>query len=48
MPYKIKKLKNGLYQVKNVDKDKIKAKGTTLRKAKAMIRILEYIDNKKK
>jgi len=48
MPYKISKLKNGKYQVKNIDKNTIKAKGTTLDKALKMIKLLHYVDHEKK
>jgi hypothetical protein len=33
MPYKITKLKTGQYQVKNIDKNEIKAKATPKTKA---------------
>lgn len=54
MPYKIRKLPNkDLYRVYNTNTKEIKAKGTTLDKAKKMIRLLNAIDhsfvtNKKK
>ena len=44
MPYKITKLKNGKYQVKNIAKNKIISKGTTLVNAKRQIRLLNYIE----
>ena len=47
MPYKIIKKSNGKYEVFNIDKKEIKAKNTTLKKAKAQIKLLEYIDAKK-
>jgi hypothetical protein len=40
MPYELKKLKNGKYQVKNMLTGKVHSKGTTLKKAKAQIAIL--------
>ena len=46
MPYQITKLKGkNLYQVKNLDSNKIIAKHTTLEKAKAQIRLLHMIDH---
>ena len=48
MPYKIIKKSNGKYEVLNIDKNELKAKNTTLKKAQAQIRLLEYIDGKKK
>jgi len=49
MPYKIKKIRNkNVYQVVNIDTGAIKAKHTTKEKAEAMIRLLHYIDHKKK
>lgn len=47
MPYQIKKLSNGKYQVKNIDTGQIKAKGTTKKKAEAQVKYLHMIDNKK-
>lgn len=47
MPYTIRKLPNKeLYRVKKYD-GTILAKGTTLKKAKAQIRLLESIESKK-
>lgn len=48
MPYKIIKKKNGKYAVYNIDKKEYKAKNTTLQKAKSQIRLLEYVDGKRK
>lgn len=48
MPYKIVKLKNNRYRVVNKDTGAIKARDTTLKRAKAQIRLLHYIDSKKK
>ena len=48
MPYKIIKNKDGTYKVWNIDKKEAKAKHTTLEKAKAQIKLLEYIDAKKR
>lgn len=46
MPYKIRKLPNQhLYRVYNAMTKEVKAKGTTLKKAKAMIRLLNAIDH---
>ena len=47
MPYKITKLKNGKYQVKNIDKNKIVAKGTSKKKAESQVKLLNMIDSKK-
>ena len=47
MPYKIIHKSNGKYEVFNIDKKEIKAKNTTLKKAKAQTKLLEYIDAKK-
>ena len=46
MPYQIKKVDN-YYQVINKATGKIHAKHTTLHKANAQIRLMEYLDNKK-
>ena len=48
MPYKITKLKTGIYQVKNIDKNKIVAKGTTKKKAEAQVRFLNKLFLKEK
>jgi hypothetical protein len=42
MPYKITKLANGKYQVKNRITGRILSKGTTLKKAKAQLRAIGY------
>lgn len=48
MPYVIRKVKNkNLYSVKNKITGQFKSKGTTLAKAKAQVRFLHMIDNKK-
>lgn len=43
MPYKITKLKNNLYQVKNTKTGDILAKGTTKNKAEKQIKLLNII-----
>ena len=46
MPYTIRKLPNkDLYRVYNTTSKEIKAKGTTLDKAKKMVRLLNAIDH---
>lgn len=46
MPYNIRKLPNkNLYRVYNMETKEIKAKSTTLEKAKAMIRLLNAINH---
>jgi hypothetical protein len=46
MPYKIRKLPNkDLYRVYNTETKDIKAYGTTMEKAKAMIRLLNAIQH---
>jgi hypothetical protein len=45
MPYQIKKLKDNFFEVKNLDSNKIIAKHTTLKKAKAQVRLLHMIDS---
>jgi len=45
MPYKISKLKNGKYQVKNKESGKIHAKGTTKVKAEKQVRFLEMMEH---
>jgi len=47
MPYEIKKLQNGKFQVINKITKKVHAKGTTLGKAKKQIKLMEYLDNRK-
>ncbi len=49
MPYKISKVRNqNCWQVKNIDTGAIKAKFTTLDKAKAQVRLLHSLEHKKK
>lgn len=48
MPYKITKLKNNKYQVKNTENNKIASKGTTKTKAEKQVKILYMLDKKKK
>ena len=48
MPYKISKLNNGKYQVKDIKNGVIHAKATTFKKATAQVRLLHMIDAKKK
>tara|TARA_R110000824_G_scaffold51503_3_gene143647 strand:+ start:565 stop:717 length:153 start_codon:yes stop_codon:yes gene_type:complete len=49
MPYTIRKLPNkNLYRVRVKRTGKIIAKATTLKKAKAQIRYLNYMEGKKK
>lgn len=44
MPYKIRKLPNKeVYRVYNTETGEIKAKGTTMEKARSMIRLLNAI-----
>ena len=46
MPYKIRKLPNkDLYRVYNTDTKEVKAKETTLAKAKSMVRLLNAINH---
>lgn len=46
MPYKIRKLPNkDLYRVYNSITKDVKAYGTTLQKAKAMVRLLNAVDH---
>jgi len=47
MPYEVKKLSNGKYQVKNKKTGKIIAKGTTKTKADKQVRLMEMIDGKR-
>jgi len=47
MPYEIKRLSNGKYQVKNKKTGKIIAKGTTKIKAEKQVRLLEMIEGKR-
>tara|TARA_B100001094_G_scaffold325836_1_gene380860 strand:- start:1941 stop:2099 length:159 start_codon:yes stop_codon:yes gene_type:complete len=48
MPYKITKLKNNKYQVKNTENNKIASKGTTKTKAEKQVKLLYMLDKKKK
>lgn len=48
MPYQIKKLSNGKYQVKDIKNNVIHAKGTTFLKATKQVKLLHMIDAKKK
>jgi len=48
MPYEIKKVSKSKYQVINKITGKIHAKGTTLEKAKKQIKLMEYLDSRKK
>jgi hypothetical protein len=46
MPYTIRKLPNqDIYRVYNKETKEVKAKGTTLKKAKSMIRLLNAIEH---
>lgn len=46
MPYKVRKLPNkDLYRVYNTETKEIKAYGTTLEKAKAMVRLLNAVNH---
>jgi hypothetical protein len=44
MPYKILKNKDNSYRVVNKDTKKVKAKKTSLAKAKKQVKLLEYIN----
>jgi len=48
MPYKITKLKNNKYQVKNIKTNKITSKGTTKNKAEKQIKLIGMLEAKKK
>jgi len=48
MPYEIKHVSRNKFQVINRISGKLHSKGTTLEKAEAQIRLMEYIDSKKK
>ena len=48
MPYKIIRMNNGYVRVKNSDTGQIKAKKTTIEKAKKQIRLLKHYDTKSK
>ncbi len=43
MPYKLIKLKNNKYKVKNIDTNKVMAKSTTKTKAMKQIKLLNYL-----
>jgi len=45
MPYKITKLKNNKYQVKNTENNKIASKGTTKTKAEKQVKLLYMLEN---
>ena len=48
MPYKIRKLPGkNLYRVTSVESGKIMSKGTTLKKAKAQVRLMYALNNPK-
>lgn len=47
MPYRIEKKPHHKFAVWNIDKKIYKSKGTTLPKAKAQVRLLEYVDAKR-
>ena len=47
-PYQITKVGNNKYQVKNKQTGKIHAKGTTKAKAEKQVKLMEWIDNRKK
>lgn len=46
MPYKITKLKNNKFQVKNIKTGDILAKGTSKVKAEKQIKLLNFLENK--
>jgi hypothetical protein len=49
MPWVIRKLKNkDLYSVKNAKTGAVRARGTTLKKAKAQVRLLYSLEGPKK
>ncbi len=48
MPYRIIRKPNGKFKVKNMDSGKIIAKNTTKVKAQKQIKLLHYLDRKKK
>lgn len=48
MPYKIIKLSNNKYQVKNIETNEILAKGTTKIKATNQVKLLNMLHNIKK
>ena len=48
MPYEIKHISSNKFQVINRISGKLHSKGTTLEKAQAQVRLMEYMDEKKK
>ena len=48
MPYEIKHISSNKFQVINRINGNIHSRGTTLEKAEAQIRLMEYMDAKKK
>lgn len=48
MPYKIKELKNGKFQVVNKDTGKVHMKGSTRENAIAQMRLLYLVEARKK
>jgi len=48
MPYKMTKLKSGKYRVVNRQTGKVRAKATTMKKAKALIRMSYAGDRKRR
>jgi len=48
MPYRLKKNKDGSYRVVNIDKNTIKAKHTTKKRGESQIKLLEWLDQRKK
>ena len=47
MPYEIRKLKNQYFQVRNKDTGQIKAKKSTIEKAKKQIKLLNWKEHGK-
>ena len=47
MPFSIRKIKNGKYQVYNLDTGKVYSKGTTKKRAKSQIRLLHSVSKDK-
>ena len=48
MPYEIKHVSRNKFQVINRISGKLQSKGTTLEKAEAQVRLMQYMDAKKK
>ena len=48
MPYEIKHISSNKFQVINRINGKIRSRGTTLEKAQAQVRLMQYMDAKKK